>query len=129
MKFKRHIKFAILFLFLAIFLGLNIGMGEAALPGSTPAGATLPTSAQTGLSDRSFAEILAGVLNWLLGIVGIIALISFIVSGIMYLLAAGDEKLADKGKAGMTFSIIGIAIILGAFVIIQAIEFALKGSL
>lgn len=128
MKFKRYIKFVATLLLLCVFLGGNIAMGANGFPEAVPSGPTLPTSAQTGLSDRSFAQILTGVLVWLLGIVGIVALISFIISGVMYLLAAGDEKLADKGKNGMTYSVIGITIILGAYVIIQAIEFALNGS-
>ena len=128
MKFKKYIKFAVFFFFVAFFLSTDVGVGEAALGGSTPVGATLPTASQTGLSDQSVEDILVNVLEWLLGIVGIIAIIGFLVSGIMYLMAAGNEKMADKGKNGMTYSVIGIAIILGAFVIIQAISRALSGN-
>lgn len=122
---KKYILASALF-FLASFAGLSIA--EAVFSGSTPVGVTLPTSAQTGLSDRGIKDVLVGALEWLLGVVGIIALIGFAVSGIMYLLAAGNEKMADNGKRGMTYSIIGIVIVLGSFVIIQAIDYALRGS-
>lgn len=86
-------------------------------------GVVMPTS--TGLADRSIKDILTNLLNWLLMIVGILALIGFIISGIQYILAAGDEKLMETGKKNMLYSIMGIVVVLASFVIIQAIDRAL----
>ena len=61
--------------------------------GATSTGVTFPTN--TGLADPSggIAEILTTFLSWLLGMFGILALISFVVSGSMYLLAAGNDDM------------------------------------
>ncbi|MFZ5982343.1 MAG: pilin [Patescibacteria group bacterium] len=87
-----------------------------------------PSIPETGLPDSDIKEIIENILKWLLGIVGILALISFAISGIMYLLSAGDDDLAEKGKAGLKYSIYGIIVVLSAFVVIQAVDLALRAS-
>lgn len=84
----------------------------------------------TGLADPSggIKQILTTFLSWLLGIFGILALISFVISGSMYLLAAGDDKMIERAKSTMTFSIIGVIIALSGFILIRAIDAALNAS-
>ena len=101
--------------------------------GGTGAGATagaisLPTG--FGLPDPAggIKQILASFLTWLLGIVGIVALMAFIISGLQYFLAAGDEKTAETAKRNMTYSIIGVIVALSGFVIIRAIDAALNAG-
>lgn len=72
--------------------------------------------------------ILENLLKWMLGVFGTIALIGFVVSGIQYFLAAGDEKIIDTAKRNMTYSIIGVVVALAAFVIIQAVDAALNAG-
>lgn len=122
----KYILVYVLF-FLASFACLSIA--EAALSGSTPVGVTLPTSAETGLSNsKSVKQVLSGILNWMLSVVGIIALIGFAISGIMYLVSAGNDDMAKKAKSAMKFSILGIIVVLGSFVVIQAIDKAFSGT-
>ncbi len=73
-------------------------------------------------------EVLLNILRWLLQIVGIIALISFIISGIQYFTAAGDETKAESAKRNLTYSIIGAIVIFASFVIVQAIQNALAAK-
>jgi hypothetical protein len=93
---------------------------------SAGGGVVIPTT--TGLSDRSIKDILTNLLNWLLMIVGIIALIGFIISGIQYILAAGDEKLMELGKKNMLYSIMGIVVVMASLVVVQAIDYALRAQ-
>ena len=65
-------------------------------------------------------------MNWLMVVFGSIAIIAFVVSGIQYLTAAGDEKGLETAKRNMTYSIIGVIVALSAFVIIKAIDAALR---
>ena len=53
------------------------------------AGVCIPT--QTGLSQSSVEYILETFMKWLLGIFGFLTIIAFVISGIQYLTAAGDE--------------------------------------
>ena len=89
-------------------------------------GLSLPT--EFGLPDApdGIEGILTGILNWLLTIIGIIALIAFIISGLQYFLAAGDERIVETAKRNIMYSIIGIIVALSGFVIIQAIDYALN---
>lgn len=67
------------------------------------------------------AEILSNVLSFLLGIIGVLALIMLVVGGIMYLFSAGDEKRAAAGKRIATYAVIGIAVTLAALVLVRQI--------
>jgi len=99
--------------------------------GGTPVvgtGVYIPTAQETGLPGGTIQGILKNLLNWMLEIVGVIALIGFAIAGIQYVLAAGDEKLAETAKKNMTNAIMGIVVVLASFVIIQAIDYALRAQ-
>lgn len=81
-----------------------------------------------GLPDGAIYEIISSTLSWLLGIFGFIAIIGFVVAGIFYLTAAGDEGQAEKGKNGMKYSIIGVIVALMGWVVIQAVDRWLSGT-
>ena len=111
--------------------------GGTPADGSRPGGSTtapvsdgvyIPTAQETGLSDLSVKDILANVLSWMLEIVGVVALIAFVISGIQYILASGNEKEAETAKNNMKYAIMGMVVVLGSFVIIQAIDYALRGG-
>ena len=75
----------------------------------------------------SLLEIAANVLNLLLSILGIIAIISLVIGGGMYLTAYGDEKRIDTAKQIVKYSIIGIIVALGALVIVKQIASIISG--
>jgi hypothetical protein len=80
-----------------------------------------------GLPTGTIYYIIENILMWLLAIFGFIGIIGFAISGIMYLLSAGSSGMAENAKKGMIYSIIGIVVGLGGFVIIQAIDAMLSG--
>jgi len=73
-------------------------------------------------------EIVATFVGWLLSIFGFIALVGFIISGIQYLLSAGDEGMAETAKRNMKYSIIGIIVALSGWIIIKAIDTLLNAN-
>lgn len=79
-------------------------------------------AASAGLEDASIYSIINATLSWLLGILGFIAVIGFVISGILYLTAAGNETQIEKAKSAMTYSIVGVIVALMGYVIIQAVE-------
>lgn len=84
-------------------------------------GAVNPGAAQ---GATSFLTILQNVLNFLLSVIGIIGIIMLVIGGLMYILAAGDESRMESGKKIVTYSLIGIAVALGALVLVtQVISF------
>lgn len=69
----------------------------------------------------SLVQIATNVLNFLLGIMGVIAIIMLVAAGMMYLTSAGDEGRIETAKNMTKWSIIGITIALAAIVIIKQV--------
>jgi len=80
------------------------------------------------LPDATILEIVTHILDWLLAILGIVGIIGFVISGIIYLVSTGDEDTISRAKRAMTWSIVGVIVGLMGFVIIQAVDSALGGS-
>ena len=93
-------------------------------------GVCIPTS--TGLPDPDPADPVWAVLDtflmWLLSIVGLIAIIAFAVSGIMYLTSGGNENQIDAAKKYMVWSIVGVIVALMGYIVVLAIDTWLSGS-
>ncbi len=73
------------------------------------------------LPGDSILNIAGRTMNWLLAILGFIGIIGFVIAGILYLTAAGDEGRIEQAKSAMMYSIIGVIVALIGFVIIQAV--------
>jgi hypothetical protein len=83
----------------------------------------LPSTAQAGnLDDSSIGVVLGNITNWLLSIVGILGVIGFVVSGLMYITAAGDEKRIESAKQIMLYSIVGVVVALIGLIAVSAIS-------
>jgi len=99
-------------------------------PSQAGGGIQWPTDAEVGLPNPASGVrgIIINVMNWILGIFGFLAIIAFVVSGIQYLTAGGSENIIEKAKRNMTYSIIGVIVGLAAFVIVQAVDRALRAT-
>lgn len=82
----------------------------------------------TGLPSGSVIGIITNGMNWLLIIVGILGVIGFVIAGIIYLTAAGDEGQIERGKHTMIYSIVGVIVALIGVVIIKAVQGMLGGT-
>lgn len=80
--------------------------------------ATAPLPSEVS-SAKSVADILLSVLSFLLGIVGILAIIMLVAGGIMFLGAAGDMNRIGTAKKIVTFALIGILVALASLVIVR----------
>lgn len=69
----------------------------------------------------SLTQIATNTLQFLLSIVGIIAIIMLVIGGMAYLTAGGDSKRADVGKEIVKNSLIGIAIVMAALILVKQI--------
>jgi hypothetical protein len=82
----------------------------------------------TGLSNTPIYVIVSNIFSWLMGLFTTLAVLAFVVSGIQYFLASGDESMAKKAKENATNAIIGIIVGLSGFIVIKAIAAALAGT-
>lgn len=92
----------------------------------TGAGVCVPTG--SGLSQASIGYLLETFMNWLLGIVAVIGVLAFVISGIQYLTAVGDEGQAETAKRNIKYAIIGVMVALSGLIIISAIDQLFKGN-
>ncbi|MBI4995224.1 hypothetical protein HZC21_06360 [Candidatus Peregrinibacteria bacterium] len=72
-----------------------------------------------GVDPKAFAKEVAGMTNLVAAITGPIALLSLVAGGLMYILAGGEDEKINKAKKVITWSLIGIIIIYGAFAIVS----------
>jgi hypothetical protein len=121
------IKYKILFTFLLVTgYALLITLPVYA---SWPATPLLPPCTSSG--DCGFNDfILLGVnlTKMILGIVGSLALLFFIYGGIMFLIAGGSSEMIGKGKKIITNAVIGVALVLGAWIIVNFAIAAMTGT-
>lgn len=120
---NRTLSFVIVFSF---FLAEKVS-AQTCPAGTAPmSGICVPNN--TGLSSSSITSILGNLMLWLFGIFGFLAIIAFVISGLQYLTAAGDEGQAETAKQNAKYSAIGIVVALSGFIIIRAVDQALNGN-
>lgn len=73
------------------------------------------------------ACVLATFMNWILSIIGFIAIISFVIAGLQYLLAFGEPKEIEKAKTHVKWAIVGVIVALSGMVVIYAVDSLLRG--
>ncbi len=78
-----------------------------------------------GCNITHFLELIRGVIIEILTILLIVAPIMIAFGGIMIMTAAGSESRVGTGKKIITAAVVGIAIGLGSYLIIEAIRIAL----
>ncbi|MFA5050811.1 MAG: pilin [Patescibacteria group bacterium] len=72
-----------------------------------------------------FLRLGLNIANIILKYLGVIALVLFIFGGIMWMTSAGSEEKVKKGKAVIMGAVVGMAIVLSAYVIVQMLMQAL----
>lgn len=112
----------------AALIGLAIGIAAPAFLRQISdilgwSAASPPAGVGTSLS---VIEIATNILNFLLSVVGVVALIMLVVGAFMYLTAAGDEDRIDTGKKITKYSIIGITIALASLVLVKQLALFLS---
>jgi|GEM_PF-7061938 len=87
-------------------------------------GLNAPSSAgySSGLTqNKGIREYVLNVVNFVLGFLGLAAVVAVIYGGFIYVTAGGDESKTEKGKNSVIYAIIGILLILGAYAIVRTV--------
>ena len=85
-------------------------------------------SQSTNLPSSSLYSIIEGITKWLLAIFGFIAVIGFVISGIIYLISTGDEDAQERAKRAMIYSITGVIVGLVGLVAIYSADSFLRAN-
>ncbi|MFZ1627079.1 MAG: hypothetical protein WAT81_04720 [Candidatus Moraniibacteriota bacterium] len=106
----------------ATLIGLAIGIAAPAFLKEISAMLGWVAAPPVGVgTSLTLIEIANNVLNFLLAIIGVVAIIMLVVGAFMYLTAAGDEDRIDTGKKIVKYSIIGITIALASLLLVRQV--------
>ena len=89
--------------------------------GNLPANSGCTSSNCGNYQLNDFVQIAIIASNFILGIVGSLSLLAFIVGGLMWLLSAGKAEMVTRGKQTILGAVIGLAIVFTSYMIIQMV--------
>ncbi len=72
--------------------------------------------------NTDLSGIIIKILNFLLGIAFLVAVLMLVLGGFRYITSAGNEETAGKGKKTIFNALIGIAIVILSYVIVQVVS-------
>jgi heme O synthase-like polyprenyltransferase len=76
----------------------------------------------TGVATlRCIPAVLSNVVDWAIGLAGLVAVFFIIFSGFKFLTSGGDPKQVEGARKTMTYAIAGLIIIFIAFALIKLI--------
>ncbi len=84
--------------------------------------------ANTGLGDTDLQETIGGLINAVLGFLGIIAVIIVLFAGFKWMTAGGNDEKVQEAKKLLISGVIGLAIIFSAWAIAQFVVGAIIGA-
>ncbi|MCL4397866.1 pilin [Patescibacteria group bacterium] len=88
--------------------------------GLCPTQAPFPPGCDNGKATAiSVGSIISSVLNLLLFVAFVAALIFLIIGGIKWILSGGDKEGTSKAKETVTSALIGLAVVLAAWILIN----------
>ncbi|MFC1640780.1 hypothetical protein ACFL2D_01880 [Patescibacteria group bacterium] len=89
-----------------------------------PAAHALDTTLDvTGISkEENVTPVVIAVINWILAITAAVAILVLIVGGFRYITSAGNDKRVQAAKTTITYAIVGLIIVLLAYVIAATIN-------
>ncbi len=111
--------FSLLFIVLPLFLITSDALAYGSMGYEQYGLGELRFYARDYLLIGSPYHFIAQIINWILGIVGLLLTIVIIYGGWTYMTAAGNEDKARKAKSILTYAIIGITIIFASWIIVN----------
>jgi len=111
---KKSLKYIVLLILLGCFVSANLIMAADHL--INPKDDCIKTG-NCSITDINYTII--RVSEIILGVVGSLALLAFVVGGFMLLVSGGNKNWIDRGKATLIGAVIGLAIVFLSYTIIS----------
>ncbi|HLD96518.1 MAG TPA: hypothetical protein VI794_02300 [Patescibacteria group bacterium] len=73
-------------------------------------------------------ELVGGIFNAILAIVGALALILLALGGIQYMTSGGDKIAVEQARGRITSAVVGLVIVFGAWLVINFVGNILTGK-
>ncbi len=113
--------------------GGDCGSGSKASTSFTDFKGGMTAPSKEGYSEGLTAsdnarDFILNVTNFILGFLGLLAVLIIIYGGFLYMTANGEQDKAEKGKKNITYALVGIIIILSSFALVSTILRAPTGT-
>ena len=72
-----------------------------------------------GPTKMTLGQSITGIINYFLGLLGLIAVAFLIYAGVLMVTAGGNEEQVAKAKKIITYAVIGLIIVILSFAIVQ----------
>lgn len=80
------------------------------------------------LHTTDIRDVIGRIIQAILGVTGSVALLAFIYGGFLWLISAGNPDQVKKGKEVMKWAVLGLAVIIGAYMIVSTIVTAFESG-
>lgn len=74
---------------------------------------------------NQFLNLAIGVIRWIFGIIGGLALIMFVYGGLLMIISFGNEEKVKQGKSAIIAAVVGLIIVFGAYMLVNFLLFSL----
>ncbi len=123
---KKTFFFILLFLLLSALPSLVLGQANPVQGGTTPTGGTNANAGNYVLDNplgntTTVQNVIENIIKALLGLVGVIALVMFILGGFKILTAGGDGKKVRTGLDTMLWATLGLLLIFDSRILLTTI--------
>ena len=119
--------------------GGNAPGGNAPTTETTTGGGTNPTALKDGLqafgsagsglnTGGTLIGYVANIIRWILGLLGTVFFIIIVIQGYLYMTAGGDSSKTAAATGAITNAVVGLLIIMGAFLITNFVTSGLLAS-
>ena len=80
---------------------------------------------KTGLPAKSLTLVIADIIGWFLGLLGIAVVVIILYAGFLWMTSAGNDESIKKAKNMLSAGVVGLVIILAAYSIARFVVSAL----
>ena len=81
--------------------------------------ADLPKVTPVGDGQNNFQSSITGILNAIIGVLGLVCVVVMIIGGVNYMTSAGDASKVKKAKDTILYGLIGLIVCVLAFAIVN----------
>lgn len=99
-------------------VGLFSVLGALLVAKAAYAASIYDPSETLGLGTADLQDTVIAIIQWILGLLGLVAVIMILVGGFKWMTAGGNEEKIESAKKLLTAAIIGLVIVLLAWAIV-----------
>ncbi len=103
---------------IAVAIGLVAVLAVPAIAAAQTSFSIENIGGSVGLGTSDLKQTVVNIIQWVLGILALVAVLMIIVGGFQWMTAAGNDERIDKAKKIISAAVIGLIIVLLAWAIV-----------